>query len=115
MTSPLDITPFDAAPPGSDAGALLRLADHDTTARRVGICEHQLLLSGTRLVVEADTGPVVHRLDIDPSSDTDDLGTADRVVALRCRNRRAVVCPACSALYKLDAYHLVVAGLTGIM
>jgi uncharacterized Zn-finger protein len=90
---------------------LLRIAEHDTTVRRVGICEHQLLLSGTRLVVEADTGRVIDRLDTDPTGDDD--SSADRVVRLRCRNRRAVVCPACSALYKLDAYHLVVAGLRG--
>jgi hypothetical protein len=118
MTPPLDTDSFDAstsdlAPHGTDAGALLRLAEHEATVRRVGICEHQLLLSGTRLVVEADTGRVIDRLDTDPTGDTDDPGTPERVVRLRCRNRRAVVCPACSALYKLDAYHLVVAGLRG--
>jgi uncharacterized Zn-finger protein len=34
-------------------------------------------------------------------------------VATWCRNRRATVCPACSALYKVNAYHLFVAGLRG--
>src|SRR5436190_11839028 len=70
-----DTSGLDVAPPGTDAGALLRLAEHEATARRVGICEHQLLLSGTRLVVEADTGRVIDRLDTDPTGDTDDPGT----------------------------------------
>jgi hypothetical protein len=34
-------------------------------------------------------------------------------VVMRCRNRRAVVCPSCSALYRLDARHLLAAGLVG--
>src|SRR5205814_1217030 len=82
-TEPLDTSTLEAAPPGTDAGALLRLAEHEATVRRVGICEHQLLLSGTRLVVEADTGRVIDRLDADPASDTDYPGSPDRVVRLR--------------------------------
>ncbi len=100
MTPPLD----------ADPGALLRLADHHDTAQRAGVCAHPLLLTGTRLLVEADTGRVMHRLDT-AGADSDDL--TQQVVPTRCRNRRATVCPTCSALYKLDAYHLVVAGLRG--
>ncbi len=100
MTPPLD----------ADPGALLRLADHYVTKQRGGVCANPLRLTGTRLLVEVDTGRVLHRLDT-AGSDSDDL--PQQVVATRCRNRRATVCPACSALYKLDAYHLVVAGLRG--
>jgi hypothetical protein len=101
MTSPLD------------PGALLRLADHQHTQHRAGACAHPLALSGTRLVVEADTGRVLHRLDTTEEHTADGLDPAGLTVTTRCRNRRASVCPACSALYKLDAYHLVVAGLRG--
>src|SRR5690242_21518885 len=82
-TESFDTSTPDVAPHGTDAGALLRLAEHEATVRRVGICEHQLLLSGTRLIVEADTGRVIDRLDTDPAGDTDDPGTPDRGVRLR--------------------------------
>lgn len=63
-----------------------------------------MLLSGRRLLVDPDTGRVV-----------DDLDTADtgHRVGVRCRNRRRAVCPACSALYRLDAFHVFAAGLRG--
>lgn len=34
-------------------------------------------------------------------------------IGVRCRNRRRAVCPACSALYRLDAFHVFAAGLRG--
>jgi hypothetical protein len=37
----------------------------------------------------------------------------DGVTYVRCGNRRASVCPSCSAEYKGDAWHLVVCGLAG--
>ncbi|THV27144.1 replication initiation protein [Glycomyces paridis] len=37
----------------------------------------------------------------------------DRSVWVRCGTRRAASCPACSARYEADAYHLVRAGLCG--
>jgi hypothetical protein len=67
--------------------ALLRLDEHQTTARRLGRCAHPL-----------------RRAPADPDG---------AVVVMRCRNRRAAVCPSCSALYRLDARHLLSAGLSG--
>lgn len=67
--------------------ALLRLDEHQTTARRLGPCAHPL-----------------RRTHDDPDG---------AVVVMRCRNRRAAVCPSCSALYRLDARHLLAAGLVG--
>ncbi len=45
-----------------------------------------------------------------------DLGTGEitsRSLRIACKDRRWVVCPACSSLYKADAWVLVAAGLSG--
>jgi len=54
------------------------------------------------LLVDADTGQILSRLD--------PTGTHATV---RCRSRRATTCPTCARLYRLDAYHLIAAGLRG--
>lgn len=61
---------------------------------RTGGCIHPVRLAGVRL--DATTGELV--------PDT---------VAVACKDRRAVICPACSAVYRGDAWHLVAAGLRG--
>ena len=43
---------------------------------------------------------------------TDEFGR-ERIVWMRCNNRRATVCPSCSDLYARDTWQLVVAGTTG--
>ncbi len=43
---------------------------------------------------------------------TDDFGR-ERIVWVRCNNRRATVCPSCSDLYARDTWQLVAAGTTG--
>ncbi len=43
---------------------------------------------------------------------TDDYG-GERIVWMRCNNRRATVCPSCSDLYARDTWQLVAAGTTG--
>lgn len=43
---------------------------------------------------------------------TDDYGR-ERIVCVRCNNRRAAVCPSCSDLYARDTWQLVAAGTTG--
>jgi Replication initiator protein, pSAM2 len=88
-----------------ESGTLLRVAQAADIVNNSGVCQHPVALTGSRLLVEADTGRVLHRLD------AKDL--PEQTVTVRCRNRRAVVCPACSALYKLDAFHLISAGLRG--
>ncbi|GIF09826.1 replication initiation protein [Actinoplanes siamensis] len=95
-------TPMMPPHPGQpvDAGGLLRVAAFTDAVRRAGACGHPIHLSGTRLLVERDTG----RLLDDP---------APARITVRCRSRRATVCPSCAALYRLDAFHLIAAGLCG--
>lgn len=84
-----------------DVGTLARVILAGDTVRS-GECEHPIRMVGSGLLVDADTGRILHR------------HTGDgEVITVRCRNRRASVCRACSALYRLDAYHLVAAGLRG--
>ncbi|MHB1486654.1 MAG: replication initiator [Acidimicrobiales bacterium] len=62
--------------------------------RRAGLCSHPIQLNGASV-----------------SRTTGELYTGRFSVA--CKDRRAVVCPACSKLYKADAWQLAVAGLRG--
>ena len=99
-------TPMMTPTPGLlDAGRLLRVAEAADLSARVGACRHPILLAGSSVLVERDTGRIMDR----PATTT----TRDSVVSVRCRSRRAAVCPACSALYQFDAYHLIAAGLRG--
>lgn len=91
-----------ATPPPVDTGALLRLAGAAELAGQVGACQQPIILSGKRLLVDADTGAILSHLD-----------ATDTHATVRCRSRRAAACPACSALYRSDAYHLIAAGLRG--
>lgn len=59
-----------------------------------GHCRHPIHLIGER--VDRETGEIL------PAS-----------VLLACKDRRAVLCPSCAAVYKADAWFLVTAGLTG--
>jgi hypothetical protein len=86
-------------PVGVESDALARITLANDTVARSGECEHPLWMTGSSLLVEADTGRVLHR--------------SDEPVRVRCRNRRYTVCLACSALYRMDAYHLIAAGLRG--
>jgi uncharacterized Zn-finger protein len=62
-------------------------------------------LRGQMLTVEADTGRVR------TSTDTADL--PDGVIYKACGNRRETVCPACSTVYKRDAFEIVRSLLVG--
>ena len=70
-----------------------------------GGCAQPVRLHGERITVDAGTGEV---LDVYRTADepTGFLLTA-------CGNRRASRCPACSATYKDDTYHLIISGLRG--
>ncbi|CAG7634856.1 replication initiator [Actinacidiphila bryophytorum] len=90
---------------------ILRLANHPQFDRwlqqitATGGCAHPIHLSGTTTTRDALTGEVLHHYD-----------TADEPyerLSVRCRNRRATVCPSCSRLHAGDTYHLVRAGLMG--
>jgi hypothetical protein len=85
---------------GVDLGALARIGAASEAQRRAGACTSLVIMTGRRLLVDADTGRIV------------DHAEGQRV-GVRCRNRRAAVCPSCAGLYRLDAFHLFAAGLRG--
>ncbi|MFI6503487.1 replication initiator [Nonomuraea typhae] len=70
-----------------------------------GGCAQPVRLHGERITLDGSTGEV---LDVYRTADepTGFLLTA-------CGNRRASRCPACSAVYKDDTYHLIISGLRG--
>lgn len=84
------------------------MPDFDRWKRMVyatGGCAQPVRLHGERLTLDAATGEI---LDIYRTADepTGFLLTA-------CGNRRVSRCPACSAVYKDDTYHLIISGLRG--
>ncbi|WP_434098892.1 replication initiator [Streptomyces xantholiticus] len=70
-----------------------------------GGCSHPIHLSGSTTTLDGTTGEVLHHYDTRHEP-------GERLL-VRCRNRRATVCPACSRLHAGDTYHLVRAGLLG--
>ena len=68
-------------------------------------CTRPVRLVGSTVVVNKSTGEVGHRY-----SSSQEL---DGTTYVRCGNRRAEVCPSCSAEYKGDAWHLIMCGLAG--
>ncbi|MFG2196772.1 replication initiator [Streptomyces sp. NPDC048639] len=70
-----------------------------------GGCAHPIHLTGSTTVYDAATGIVLHH-------DDTSAEPGERLL-VRCRNRRATVCPACSRLHAGDTYDLVRAGLLG--
>nr|WP_328980893.1 replication initiator [Streptomyces canus] len=62
-------------------------------------------LSGSTTTLDGETGEILHHYDT-----RDEPG--ERLL-VRCRNRRASICPACSRLHAGDTYHLVRTGLLG--
>jgi hypothetical protein len=77
-------------------------ADAEKRARG---CTRPVRLVGSTSLVDRSTG------EIRPvySSSTE----LDGITYVRCGNRRAAVCPSCSAEYKGDAWHLSICGLAG--
>ncbi|MFJ8199093.1 replication initiator [Streptomyces sp. NPDC096152] len=70
-----------------------------------GGCAHPVHLSGSTATLDATTGEILQHYDTRNEP-------CERLL-VRCRNRRATVCPACSRLHAGDTYHLVRAGLLG--
>ncbi|MCX4813429.1 plasmid replication initiator protein [Streptomyces sp. NBC_01239] len=70
-----------------------------------GGCAHPVHLSGSTTTLDGTTGEILHHYDTRTEP-------GERLM-VRCRNRRATVCPACSRLHAGDTYHLVRAGLLG--
>jgi len=54
----------------------------------------------------------IHLVALDVDSETGEILTTSDV-RIACKDRRAVLCPGCAAVYKADAWFLVTAGLAG--
>ena len=73
--------------------------------KRARGCTRPVRLVGSTSLVDRSTG------DVRPVySSSSEL---DGITYVRCGNRRAAVCPSCSADYKGDAWHLLMCGLAG--
>ncbi|MER5580952.1 replication initiator [Streptomyces asoensis] len=89
----------------------LRIAQDPRFARwlqqvtATGGCSHPVHLTGSTTTLDGTTGEIFHHYDT-----RDEPG--ERLL-VRCRNRRASICPACSRLHAGDTFHLVRAGLLG--
>ncbi|MFG2149220.1 replication initiator [Streptomyces sp. NPDC048696] len=73
--------------------------------RATGGCAHPIHLTGSTTTRDTVTGEVLHQYDTRTEP-------GERLL-VRCRNRRASVCPPCSRLHAGDTFHLVRAGLIG--
>jgi hypothetical protein len=95
--------------PGVVAEAIARAGPgYDRWAEQVaatGYCVHPVRLRGTVEHADAATGEVrtVYSTDREP----------DATLLKACGNRRASVCPSCSATYQADSFQLLAAGLRG--
>ena len=72
---------------------------------QTGYCAHPVRLRGTVEHADTSTGEVraVYSTDREP----------DATLLKACGNRRASVCPSCSATYQADQFQLLAAGLRG--
>ncbi|MFJ3770557.1 replication initiator [Streptomyces sp. NPDC090075] len=70
-----------------------------------GGCAHPVHLTGSTTTLNGTTGEILHHYDTRTEP-------GERLL-VRCCNRRATICPACSRLHAGDTYHLVRAGLLG--
>ena len=77
-------------------------------ARQIGSlggCARPIRMTGHRTRVDRATGQILDHLD------TRHLPAGELLI--RCGNRRATRCPACSNVYRYDTYQLIAAGLRG--
>jgi hypothetical protein len=72
---------------------------------QTGYCTHPVRLRGTVEHADPQTGEVRTVYSTDPEPDA--------TLLKACGNRRAAVCPSCSAIYQADSFQLVAAGLRG--
>jgi len=116
-----DFTPTDRRAALDRAARLRQLTEADRDAIRIaqdpkfprwieqitetGGCAHPIHLSGSTTTLDGTTGEILHHYSTreEPS---------ERLL-VRCRNRRATICPTCSRLHAGDTFHLVRAGLLG--
>ncbi len=116
-----ELTPADRRAALDRAARLRQLSEADRDAIRLaqdpkfsrwleqitatGGCSHPVHLSGSTTTLDAETGEIL--------SHYDTRNEPGERLLVRCRNRRATVCPACSRLHAGDTFHLVRAGLLG--
>ncbi len=109
------------APPSTTRRACVNSLEADRDALRIvqdpdfprwlqqitatGGCAHPVHLSGHTTALDNATGEILHHYDT--------RNEPGERLLVRCRNRRAAVCPACSRLHAGDTFHLVRAGLIG--
>jgi hypothetical protein len=87
------------------SAALLGRAGQGDAEKRARGCTRPVRLHGATQLLDRATGEIREL-----------YGSAqelDGVTYVRCGNRRAAVCPSCSAEYKGDAWHILVCGLMG--
>ncbi|MGY4744556.1 replication initiator [Streptomyces sp. ATMOS53] len=72
---------------------------------RLGGCVRPVRLTGQRTRLDTATGEILDHFD------SGRLPAGELLV--RCGNRRATRCPACSTVYRYDTYQLIAAGLRG--
>jgi uncharacterized Zn-finger protein len=84
---------------GSDAPAVLEQIE------RTHDCSCPVRLVGERITIDRETGEILDRYG--------SAGEPSGFVLLPCGNRRASRCPACSEMYRGDAFALIRAGLAG--
>ncbi|MFF4831559.1 replication initiator [Streptomyces sp. NPDC001315] len=71
----------------------------------LGGCTHPIRLTGHRSRLDSATGEILDHFN------SGRLPAGELLV--RCGNRRATRCPACSTVYRYDTYQLIAAGLRG--
>ncbi|WP_405883458.1 Replication initiation protein [Streptomyces sp. NBC_01136] len=71
----------------------------------LGGCAHPIRLTGHRTHLDTATGEILDHFD------SGQFPAGELLV--RCGNRRATRCPACSTVYRYDTYQLIAAGLRG--
>ncbi|MGW7166405.1 replication initiator [Streptomyces sp. NPDC054884] len=71
----------------------------------LGGCAHPVRLTGHRTRLDSATGEILDHFD------SGRLPAGELLV--RCGNRRATRCPACSTVYRYDTFQLIAAGLRG--
>lgn len=74
-------------------------------AAHTGYCTNPVRITGSQWRIDTATGEATQTY----TTATEPEGT----LLIACRNRRASICPSCSAMYSADTWHLVAAGLIG--
>ena len=102
------VIPAGLDPVMADLIAQVNTPDHRAwmnQVARIGGCARPLHVKGYTRLRDSVTGEVDYEFN--------SRAAPGGVLLVRCRNRRAAVCPSCAYLYQGDVYQLVRAGLIG--